>query len=357
MTFRDVEILFINAESTIKEAMEVIDKGAKGIALIVDKEKRLQGILTDPDIRRAILRGASLDDLVKKIMNEQYTFLTKNYTQTLVKSVFEHKKIKQIPVLDDSMRVVELILYHEIYSKPAKENWAIIMAGGLGTRLRPLTNEVPKPMLHVGAKPILQTIIEQLKSYGFINIILSLNYKGDMIEDYFQDGSNFGVNIKYIKESKRLGTAGAIYIAKQFLDKSFFVINGDILTRLNFEEFIKYHMKNKNCITIGTRKHKVHVPYGVVSLRDEKIVSLKEKPSLDLFVNAGIYCLEPRVIQSIPEDDYFDITELINIYLNNNSNVGSFPITEYWMDIGQIDDYRRANEDYYEIFLDEVGIK
>jgi NDP-sugar pyrophosphorylase family protein len=244
------------------------------------------------------------------------------------------------------MRVVDVIFYSDFFKKPCKENQAVIMAGGLGTRLSPLTREIPKPMLQVGAKPILETIIDQLKSYGYKNIIICLNYKAGVIKNYFRDGSDFGVFIKYINEEKRLGTAGAIRLAKKYLDKPFFVINGDILTKLNFEQFMQFHIKMNNAITIGTKKYEMEIPYGVVDIKDESVISICEKPTLDFFVSGGLYCLNPETLEHIPENEYFDITQLISSYIQANNKVGSFPITEYWMDIGQMEDYRRANMDY-----------
>lgn len=350
MGIKEIIEIFIKAEDSIKTAMEAIDKGSRGIALIVDGEQRLVGTVTDGDIRRAILKGFSLKEPVKTIMNSNYIFITRNYSRTLVTTIFQNRGIMQLPVLDDDMRVVDVIFYHEFFEETVKENWALIMAGGLGTRLHPLTSETPKPMLRVGAKPIIETIIEQLKSYGYKNIILCLNYKADIIRNYFQDGSNFGVNIRYINEKKRLGTAGAIKLVKDYIDKPFFVLNGDILTKLNFEQFMQFHIKSGNCVTIGTKKYEIQIPYGVVDLSDEKVTGLKEKPCSSYFISGGMYCLDPDAIDMIPEDEYFDITQLISDYLDKGKKVGSFPITEYWMDIGRIDDYNQANVDYDSMF-------
>lgn len=348
-----ISIMFISTDSTIKNAMEVIEKGGRGIALVVDNDRRLLGIITDSDVRRAILKDVPLNNTVKSIMNEHFTFVSTNYTKKLVQTIFEQKSIIQLPVLDDNMRVTDIIYFNEFNKKISKDNYAIVMAGGLGTRLSPLTKDIPKPMLMVGARPILETIIEQLKSFGFINIILSLNYKGEMIENYFQDGSNFGVNISYIKEKKRLGTAGAIKLAEKYLDKSFFVTNGDVLTKLNFEQFMQFHKKNNNAITIGTKKYELQIPYGVVDIKNEAVTRLNEKPMLNFFINAGMYCLEPETIGYIPKNKYFDITQLIDRYINEKRSVGSYPIMEYWMDIGQMDDYKQANLDYNDLFTTE----
>ncbi len=353
MGIQEIIRLFVTPENSIRSTMEVIDRSGRAFALVVDEDQRLMGTVTDGDIRRAILKGQALEEPIGSIMNENFIFVSQNYSRTLVETIFLKKNVSQLPVLDDDMRVVNIIFYNEFFKKISKENWAVIMAGGLGTRLQPLTREVPKPMLKVGAKPIIETIIEQLKSYGYSNIILSLNYKADMIMNYFQDGMNFGVNIKYVSEKKRLGTAGAIRLAKEYLDKPFFVINGDILTKLNFEQFMQFHTNNRDIITIGTKQYEMQIPYGVVNIKGESVVELKEKPRSSYFISGGMYCLDPETIDHIPEDQYFDITQLISKYIALNRRVGSFPITEYWMDIGQMDDYNQANMDYENMFGSE----
>lgn len=355
MTIHETLNLYVKPGDSIKNTLDVIDKGARGIALAVDEDGRLLGTVTDGDIRRAILRGISLEEKVSAIMNENYTFVSQNYSRLLVENIFTRKSIAQIPVLDDNMRVMDIIFYHDFYQKKSRENYVVIMAGGLGTRLAPLTREMPKPMLKVGARPILETIIEQLKSYGFLNIILSVNYRADIIEDYFQDGSNFGVSITYIKENKRLGTAGALKLAKDMLRESFFVVNGDILTKVNFEQFMQFHKQHQNNITIGTRKYELQVPYGVVNIEDQRVTRLEEKPLLNYFISGGMYCLEPKVLDFIPDDQYYDITQLINETMESRMKVGSFPITEYWMDIGQMEDYNRANLEYDNLFGSEIS--
>ncbi len=274
MKIKDLEQYTLRPEDTLKHALEVIETNGKGIAFATTSEGMLLGTVTDGDIRRAILKNLSLDTEVKTIMNENFIFVSRNYTRTLVETIYDRKKIDQIPVVDDRMRLVEIVFYTDFNKAPARENWTILMAGGWGRRLAPLTNDIPKPMLKVGARPILETIIEQLKSYGFKNLLLSLNYKSDIIENYFQDGSDFGVRIEYIKEKKRLGTAGAIKLAREYLDKPFMVVNGDILTKLNFENFMNYHIKHEDLVTVGTRKYELQIPYGVVDIMEEAVSNL-----------------------------------------------------------------------------------
>jgi dTDP-glucose pyrophosphorylase len=344
--------MMILTDSSVKEAMKIMEKYAHGIALVIDINGILKGTVTDGDIRRLILRGGSLDDKVNQVMNKDFTFVTPGYTDKLIKSIFEQKAIYQIPVLDDEMRIVDVIFQKYFFKVKKKTHYVVIMAGGLGTRLLPLTKETPKPMLRVGARPLLEIIIEQLKSYGYTKIILCLNHKSEVIQNYFQDGSNFGVDITYINERKKLGTVGAIKLMGKYLNETFFLINGDILTRLNFEQFMNFHIERNHKITVATRKYQLDIPFGVINLKDNIITKLEEKPCMNFFINGGIYCLEPETINYIPENKSFDITQLINTYLIKEERVGSFPITEYWMDIGQIEDYNKANTDYESIFRD-----
>ncbi|WP_069650356.1 nucleotidyltransferase family protein [Caloranaerobacter ferrireducens] len=351
---RDISNILISPDMKIKDIIEVIDRGALGIALVVNEERHLLGTITDGDIRRAILKGMSFEEKAEKIMNENYVFVGQGASKRFINRLFEIKQIRQIPILDDDGRVIDIVLLNDILKKSDKENWAVIMAGGLGTRLRPLTYEVPKPMLKIGDKPILETIIEQLSSYGFKNILLAVNYKAQIIESYFRDGKDFDVNIEYIHEKQRLGTAGALKLAKQYLDKPFIVMNGDILTKVNFERFLEYHKNNKFDITIASKKYDIQIPYGVLDINETRVQKIEEKPKMNFFVNGGIYCVNPELIEYIPDNEYYDITELINKALENNCNVGSFPIREYWLDIGQIPDYERAIQDYYNIFRSEA---
>ncbi|KNY28619.1 nucleotidyltransferase family protein [Pseudobacteroides cellulosolvens] len=236
-----------------------------------------------------------------------------------------------------------------------RENYVVLMAGGRGNRLKPLTNEIPKPMLKVGNKPILQIIMELFKSYGFENFIISINYLADIVEGYFGDGGSFGVNIEYFRESKGLGTAGCIRHLKKYLKKPFYVMNGDVITKLNVESMMKYHIDNKFDLTIGVKKYQYTLPYGVVNTDGGKIKSIVEKPVESWQVNGGIYCLMPHIIDLIPEDESFDITCLIEKCINNGANVGAYEINDYWVDIGHIEDYYKANHEYAYIYGDCGG--
>jgi NDP-sugar pyrophosphorylase family protein len=224
------------------------------------------------------------------------------------------------------------------------------MAGGLGTRLRPLTEDIPKPLLPVGDKPILETIIEQFISFGFNNFIITVNYKADKIRDYFGNGEKYNANITYIEEEKRLGTAGALSLIDKKIDEPFFLMNADLLTKLNFDSMLRYHLNKDNTLTIASREYKYEVPYGVLEVENEKVTSLEEKPDHKFFVSAGAYILNPELLTRIPKNEYYDITELIDFLLSENGDVGTFPIHEYWLDIGQHEDYKQAKDEYWSEF-------
>ncbi|MGM0502720.1 MAG: nucleotidyltransferase family protein [Bacillota bacterium] len=340
--------ILVTPENTIKETIEIIDSGKKQIALVVNKNNKLLGTVTDGDIRRGILNNMDFETSVEKIMNEDYVALYNNSSIEEIKRTFQNNRmIHQIPLLDPQGRVADLVVVDDIFETEIKDNYVVLMAGGLGTRLRPLTEDTPKPMLKVGNKPILEIIINQFKEYGYQNILISINYKSEKIEKYFGDGSEFGVNIDYIREEKRLGTVGALKLAEDKLNgEPFFLMNGDILTKVNFNSFMSFHKNNGFDLTLATRRHKYQLPYGVVDIDGIEVNKLEEKPTYYHFINAGIYCLNPEMIKYIPENEFFDITDLINIVLEDNRKVGSFPIREYWIDIGQKEDYYQANEDW-----------
>lgn len=340
----------ISPDVTIKQALEAIDKSAIEIALVVDQEFRLLGMATDGDIRRAILRGADINACIETAMNKNYTAIGENIPHdTAIRIMAEHS-FRHIPVIDQQGHLKDIILWQDVIKPKKKTNYVLLLAGGLGTRLRPLTEDVPKPMLKVGDKPIIETIIGQFKQNGFTNILVSVNYKADVIEDYLKDGSHLGVNIQYIKETKRLGTAGPIRLAKEYLTEPFFVMNGDLLTNLNLSNMMDFHTSNGFDLTIATKKYELQIPYGVVRMDDIAVTGMDEKPIIGYFINAGIYCLDPKLIDYIPEDQYYDFNVLINQAISDELSIGSFPITEYWMDIGQMADYQKAANDYYNIF-------
>lgn len=353
---KNIEKILVYMECSVKQALEILDLGARGVVLVVDKNKKLLGTITDGDIRRAILKGISLDSSIGEIVHYNPVYANIHMSREEIKDLIIKKAVKDIPIVNDENQLVDIISIKDILIPEGKENPVIIMAGGLGTRLKELTQEMPKPMLKVGQDPMLQHIINNFKQYGYNKIFISVNYKAEIIENYFQDGYAHGVKIEYIKEHKRLGTAGGIGIAREYLNAPFFVINGDIFTNLNVENMMKFHIENHFDITVGIRKHSFQIPYGVIKVKDNHINELKEKPIIDYFINAGVYCLSPNVLEYIPEDEYFEITDLINICIKNNKKVGSYEIKEYWMDIGRLEDYNKVNKDIYDLICcDKAG--
>ncbi len=341
----------LRVNATIENALSVIDFGAVKIALIIDADNKLLGTLGDGDIRRGLLRKKTLNDTIKDVYFKNPVTAEKGSSREDLLRLCSINKIGQVPIIDDDRRVIGLFVIDEELSKKQYENNVVLMVGGLGTRLRPLTENKPKPMLNVGDKPILQTIVERFSNSGFTNITMCLGYKSNVIQDYFQDGSDFGANIDYIVEEKRMGTAGALTLIKKKLNKPFFVMNGDLLTSVDFEKMFDFHKSNNSKATMCVREYDIEVPYGVVSTSNEKIVSIEEKPIHSFFVNAGIYLLEPECIDLIPDNEFYDMPSLFEELIKSNRNTISFPLREYWLDIGRIADYERANLDYSRFFL------
>lgn len=340
----------LKSTSTIKEALKIIDSGAMKIALVIDENEKLLGTLTDGDIRRGILNNLSLDDTIESIIFKNPTVCYIDDTKEDILEVAIAKKIYQIPIVDKSGKLVGIEELDELLKPKTKTNRVVLMVGGLGTRLRPLTEHTPKPMLQVGNKPILETIILNFKKYGFTNIILCVSYKSEIIEEYFKDGSNFGVNIEYIHENKRMGTAGALSLIREKLSESFFVMNGDLLTNINFENMMEYHLSSESIATMGVREYDFQVPYGVVNVDGENILSIEEKPVHQFFVSGGVYVLDTRVLSFIPDDEFYDMPTLFEKLIEEKEKSISFPIHEYWLDIGRIEEFEKANSEYHEVF-------
>lgn len=345
--FLDIRIL---QDMTILQAIEIIDASAQQIGLVMNKDNELLGTLTDGDIRRGLLKGISLEQSVSLVMNVSPTVVhlgeSRDYTLALMKQTH----LRQIPIVDQNNRVVGLETIDNLLVTNSQDNWIILMAGGLGTRLGDLTRQCPKPLIQVGGKPLLETIVGNFKEYGFHNIFLSVNYKAEMIESYFKNGSELGVNINYLHEQKRLGTAGALSLLKQKPDKPIIIMNGDLLTKINFQQLLDYHIQHKGMATMCVRAYSYQVPYGVVRIEGERLMAIDEKPVQDFFVNAGIYVLEPEALQWIPENSYYDMPSLFEELISKGMQTNVFPIREYWIDIGQRDDLDLANGQYQEVF-------
>lgn len=347
---KNIEDIVVQEHTSILEVLQIIDKSSKQLAIVVDENKKLLGTISDGDIRRALLKNVSLNESVKNIYFKNPTIASINNSKEEIINICRTKKIHQIPIVDVNGNLIGLEILDELISKKEKSNKVILMVGGLGTRLRPLTENTPKPMLKVGNKPILQTIVEKFAEYGYINIIMCVNYKSQVIQDYFGNGSNFGVNIQYVFEKRRMGTAGALSLLGENPKEPFFVMNGDLLTNVNFEHLHDYHISNNAMGTMCVREYDFQVPYGVVNIENSRILSIEEKPIQKFFVSAGIYMLSPETLAYIPKNQFYDMPTLFENLISKNFNAISFPLREYWLDIGRMEEYQRANKEYSEVF-------
>ena len=347
---RKVDDIVVRADTSIHDVLKIIDESSKQLALVVDRDNKLLGTVSDGDIRRGLLNKINLDDTVESIYFRAPTVANINDDKDKIVKLCVDKKIHQIPIVDNDNNIIGLEVLEDLIATGVKNNKVILLVGGLGTRLKPLTNNTPKPMLKVGGKPILETIIEKFSSYGFVNITLCVNYKSDVIQSYFGDGSKFGVNIDYIIEPKRMGTAGPLSLLQKIPKEPFFVMNGDLLTNVNFEHLLDFHVKNNASATMCVREYDFQVPFGVIDIENGHISKIKEKPVHKFFVNAGIYMLSPEVVTYLPDDTFFDMPTLFESLILDDKKSISFPIHEYWLDIGRMEEYKKANSDYNKVF-------
>ena len=347
---KDIEQIKIVVTSTIEKALSVIDSGAVKIALVVDTDNKLLGTLSDGDIRRGLLRKKLLNETIEDVYFKNPTTANKGTSKEDLLHLCLVNGISQVPIVDEDRKVIDLFIIDDGLQKKQHENHVVLMVGGLGTRLRPLTENTPKPMLKVGGKPILETIVKRFVDDGFTNITMCLGYKSNVIQDYFRDGGSFGANIDYIVEEERMGTAGALTLLEKRLDNPFFVMNGDLLTNINFEKMLDFHVEHNSKATMCVREYDIEVPYGVVNVANENITSIIEKPIHSFFVNSGIYLLEPDCIDLIPDNKFYDMPTLFEELIAAKEKIISFPLQEYWLDIGRIADYERANVEYFSVF-------
>jgi dTDP-glucose pyrophosphorylase/CBS domain-containing protein len=351
MNYKELQSLFISPDHSIRTAMACIDRGCCGIALVVDQESRLLGTITDGDMRRAVLARTDLDSPVSLLLATKIsTRYPKPVTaplgakrETLLELLHENV-LRQLPILDDGGKVADLVLIDDLIPNPDLPIQAVIMAGGLGSRLRPLTEDMPKPMLPVGGKPMMELMIEQLRQVGIRRVNITTHYKPEKISDHFGNGSSFGVELNYVNEDRPLGTGGSLGLIDKPTEPML-VINGDILTQIDFRAMLAYHQEHRAVMTVAVRQYDIKIPYGVIECEGSRVCALKEKPKMHFLVNAGVYLLEPKAYEFIPNGEHFNMTDLIQRLLDSDHIVASFPIIEYWLDIGQLADYNQAQKD------------
>ncbi|MGH8380612.1 nucleotidyltransferase family protein [Pseudomonas sp.] len=332
--------------ATIQQAISNLDESGLQIVLVVCPEGRLQGSVTDGDVRRALLRGLDLGSPVDQIMFTSPLVVPPEMGREMVLHLMHANKIHQVPIVDAERCVVGLHSWDEVLEGGDRENTMVIMAGGLGKRLLPLTEDCPKPMLPVGGKPILELIIERAKMDGFVNFIVSVHYLGHMIEEYFGDGQKWGVNISYLHEDSPLGTAGAISLLNPRPSLPFVVTNGDVLTDIHYGEMLDFHLRHGALATMAVRLHEWQNPFGVIRTEGIKIVGFDEKPVYRTHVNAGIYVLDPIVLEELVAGSPCDMPTLFERVQQKGESTIAYPMHEPWLDVGRPDDLQLARNKY-----------
>ncbi len=342
--------ILLAPEDTIERTIKVLHEGGCRIALVSDKFGMLLGTVTDGDIRRALINRLTItmDSPIQLIMNSNPVTVDEKATSKEIISLMSDKGLLHMPIIDKDGILCGLETLQNLVEKPKYDNPVFLMAGGFGTRLHPLTKNTPKPLLKVGVKPILEMIIEQFISYGFHNFYISTHFKSEQIRDYFKNGELHNISIKYLHEDTPLGTAGSLGLLPDNLpDLPIIVMNGDLLTKVDFKNLLDFHNENNSKATMCVREYDFQVPYGVVEIENYSIKAIKEKPVHKFFVNAGIYVLNKDLINKIDGKSYLDMTDFLEGELND---VNAFPIHEYWLDIGKIEEYEKANREFSTVF-------
>jgi dTDP-glucose pyrophosphorylase len=344
------ERTLIGASTTLREALETIDQAGCQMALVVDDARRLLGTLSDGDARRALLRGVQLTDLASSAMHTTPWCVSVADDRQTALAAMRRQGLHQVPVVNTDRTVVGLIVIDDYLTVPEREHCVIVMAGGIGSRLASLTRETPKPMLMVGSRPLLETIIRAYADHGFRRFYVAVNYKAEQIETHFGDGSGFGVEIQYLRERQRLGTAGALSLLPKRPSAPFVVTNADLLTQEDYGAMVDAHISSGADATMAVRNYEMQVPFGVVRTVDGRIETIEEKPVQRFTVSAGMYVLSPSVLDLVPTDCHFDMTSLFEAIVKSGLRTRCHHIDGYWLDIGRLPDYERANLDFPKMF-------
>jgi dTDP-glucose pyrophosphorylase len=337
---KSLDSVCIRENGSLREALQVLQEGSAGIALVQNAEGRLLGILTDGDVRRALLQNASLEDPVAPFVSQDITTVKPEAPRAEVLDLMQALKIHQVPVVDAAGSVKGLHLLHEVLGAVDRPNWAVIMAGGRGVRLGDLTRNTPKPMLKVAGRPILERLILHLVGSGIRRIFLSVHYLSEVIKDHFGDGERFGCSIEYLEESEPLGTGGALSLLPAPSDPVF-VCNGDLVTQADLDAMIRFHEAEAFDLTVGVREYTYQIPFGCAETDGNRLLAMSEKPSMVHQINAGLYVVSPSTLELVPRQ-YFPITDLIQSCLDRGKAVGAWRVEDDWIDVGQRHELDRA---------------
>lgn len=347
-----IEVLCITPECSIWRAVEAIDQGGCKTAFVLNTEKKLVGLIADPDIRRALLENQSFEAPVSSIMNRTPLSLADGTSKDKALRFIQYHKRDAVPVLDKAGTLVDVLTLSETLSSPLLDNEVVLMAGGMGKRLLPLTEHQPKPMVEIASKPILEHLIDSLASQGFKNFALSINYMGEAIKDFFGNGEKWGINIRYIEEQSPLGTAGALSIMSPINDKPIIVMNGDVLTKVDFQSLLLHHHKKKCSATVCVSQQEIQIPYGVIEHENMQFKEIVEKPVWNYFVNAGVYVFSTETLKLMHKGVSIDMPDFINTIKDNLGNITIFPLHEYWLDVGTHRTLEKARVEYPEQFTE-----
>lgn len=344
----------ISPQAAIRDALVRLGKGRSHILMVIDDNGRLLGTVTDGDVRRAFLRSVSLEMPVSEVMFHSPKTVTLGTDEAVCLSIMRRHNILQLPVVDAGGHVLGLVLMEDLVptQTAARPNWVVLMAGGRGERLRPLTERTPKPMLEVGGQSILETILAHLIDHGLHHIYISVNYKAEQVKDKLGDGGRLGVEIRYLEEDRPLGTAGALSLIREHHTEPLLVVNADLLTKVNFSNLLTHHQEFSAAATVCVREFDVQVPFGVMRIERVEVRDIIEKPVNRFMVNAGIYVLEPSIVARVLPDTPVDMPDILRSAIADGHRVIAFPVYEYWADVGRIEDYQRVSQEFGDIFHD-----
>lgn len=345
---KNLKKMIITNNSTIKDALISLEKSGQKICFIISTSDKMVGTLSDGDIRKGLLKGFNLKTKVIDVMNKDFVWVTKSESRMNVLDLMKSRKINVIPILDKDKKIAGIHTLYGILGSDIKSNVAVIMAGGKGERLRPLTDSLPKPMITVAGKPILERIIHHLVGYGITEIVITVNYLKEKIIDYFGNGNKYGCTIEYINEEKPLGTAGSLSLLKLKNKEPLIVLNGDIITQVDISDMLNFHTFNNFHITAGVYDYIHQIPFGVVNVNNQLIRTIEEKPVVSWQVASGIYVISSKIISLIPKKQFFTMPDLINKALKQKKRVGAYRIEEEWMDIGRKSELNRARGTFLE---------
>jgi dTDP-glucose pyrophosphorylase len=344
------EKVLIGPNATIREALIKIDAVGTQMALVTDEARHLLGTLSDGDIRRGLLKGLSLSDTVERCMRTNPTTARDTDAREEVLSLMRQRKLHQVPIVDANNVVCGLEVVKEFVFSRERQNRVVVMAGGLGSRLRELTEETPKPMLRVGARPLLETVLRSFLDHGFRHFYLAVNYKADVIERHFGDGKSMGAEIHYLRERERLGTAGALSLLPEIPAEPILVANADLLMKVDYPQLLDAHVESQAAATMAVHEYEYQIPYGVVEEANGIIQRIQEKPLHRVLVSAGVYVLSPDAIRLVPVGASFDMPSLFDELILRGRRTRCHLVRGYWLDIGRLPDYEKANRDYPGVF-------